>query len=266
MSRQQTAHHEAINTRRNYRFYLHRAHLEQAVKDLASTTGLEIGAMDIPFVETCEGACDFADFRTTEELRQLADEMDGHDPRWVVPVKYDLRNGYSSIEQKYDWIASSHVIEHIPDLIGWFQDLSRLLKPDGVIFIVSPDKRYTFDRHRRETSMTDVVGYHRRRLIMPCYEQLFDHHYYSTTMVEPSIIWGGGIHPPPFKNYQAAVSLAEKAEREFEDAHCSVFTPESFCQLVADLRAAGLIDLAIASMRPTQFGQMDFSAVLRRVD
>ena len=37
---------------------------------------------------------------------------------------------------------ASHVIEHIPNLIGFYHSLDRLLTPDGVVLLVVPDKRY----------------------------------------------------------------------------------------------------------------------------
>lgn len=52
----------------------------------------------------------------------------------------------------YDWIIASHVVEHLPNLISFFQDCEKILKPDGVLSIVLPDKRYCFDHLRTLTS------------------------------------------------------------------------------------------------------------------
>lgn len=39
-----------------------------------------------------------------------------------------------------DYIVSSHVVEHIPDLIGAFLEWNRLLKSDGIILTIFPKR------------------------------------------------------------------------------------------------------------------------------
>lgn len=251
------------NPRRTPTFWLHRDHLAHTV-DLATTVGLEIGAMDMPFVAPGEGHCQFADFRTTEELRDLADSIDGHYPEFVVPVTYDLRRGYEAITTKYDWIAASHVLEHIPDMIWWLGELRSKLKDGGIVFLVVPDRRFTFDRHRRETNLTDAVSAHQQRLRLPSYQQVFDHYFYTTTQLVPRDIWRGAPVGPPLKDYALAARRALDAVMHYEDAHCSVFTPTSFAELMQDLIASGLVKFRLETLRSTQLDQLDFSAVLRR--
>lgn len=41
----------------------------------------------------------------------------------------------------YDWILASHVIEHTPDFVDFVQECEKLLKPDGCLTLVIPDKR-----------------------------------------------------------------------------------------------------------------------------
>lgn len=127
------------NKRRDYRFSLHHEYFLKFV-DPVSTRGLEIGAFDIPFVEPGEGSCDFADFRSYEELLELAKRFDSIDPNYIVRPQFDLRAGYQQIQGLYDWICASHVIEHVPDVIGWLQILSSKLKPNGVLFLVIPEE------------------------------------------------------------------------------------------------------------------------------
>ena len=62
------------NPRRDAIFWIRRNHLAELV-DIEKAAGLEIGAMDLPFVEPGEGDCDYADIRTPEELRQEASRI-----------------------------------------------------------------------------------------------------------------------------------------------------------------------------------------------
>jgi SAM-dependent methyltransferase len=250
------------NPRRTFRFWLHRRHLQDYV-DFGSSVGLEIGAHDLPFVENGEGKCEFADFRTADELHELAAILPGHNPQFVAPVSYNLRDGYDGISNRFDWIASSHVIEHIPDLIWWLNELASLLRSDGIIFFVIPDKRFTFDYHRRLTNFTDVIDAHRLQLRTPSYRHVFDHHFYSVDGIDPGLLWAGSRVPPPPKNVSRAMEVAERALTTFEDAHCSVFTPESFAELINELAVNGLIKLKMHDLRPTQWNQMDFTAILK---
>jgi Methyltransferase domain len=252
------------NPRRNSTFWIHRNHLAEMV-DVSNTRGLEIGAMDLPFVEPGEGHCNFADFRTTEELRELAKHTVGHNPEFVVSVLYNLREGYDGISKTYDWIAASHVVEHVPDLIWWFEALHSKLDPGGVLFLVVPDKRFTFDYHRRLTNLSDLVMAHQQQLRTPSFKQVFDHYFYMTKQIDPGELWKGVRPEPAMRNYAVAIGRAENALRTYEDAHCSVFTPESFNELMNELTVSGLSKFRLESLRPTPLYQLDFTAVLRRV-
>jgi len=253
------------NPRRTPTFWLHRNHLAQAV-DIRKSLGLEIGAMDLPLVEPGEGTCEFADSRTFEELRQLADRLGGHNPDFVVPIDYEIQLGYQVITKHYDWIAAAHVVEHVPNLVWWFNELYSKLKDGGVLFLVVPDKRFTFDYHRRVTNLSDVISANQQQLRRPSYKQVFDHYFFATAQLDPGDIWNGVQVGPPQKDYAAAVARAKSALTSFEDAHCSVFTPTSFSELMNDLSRTGLLKFRLEGMRATQRNQLDFTAVFRKLE
>lgn len=104
-----------------------------------------------------------------------------------LKAKYGNRENVSAIEdvdvvwrsgaledqfggERFDWIVASHVIEHVPDIIGFLHSCARLLKDDGKLFLAIPDKRRTFDfvkphlevgtamqRHREQRSRHDFA-------------------------------------------------------------------------------------------------------------
>ena len=252
---------KAANPRRDTRFHSHRDHFRRFV-DFSKTSGFEIGAFDLPMVEPNEGLCVFGDYRTKEELQALAANAPGHNPDFVQQVDYDLRNGYDQIDGPFDWIAAAHVIEHIPDVIGWIKSLDRLLKPGGRLLLIIPDKRYTFDHHRRVSTVTDFVTTHRQQLTRPSYGQVFDHIYYATTVPDPEFLWRGADIPAPPRNFATAHTEATRTESEYVDCHCSVFTPESFMSCFFHLAAAGTVPLEVGEIVSTQRGHPDFSAIL----
>ena len=176
--------------------------------------GLEIGAFDLPHIEPSEGACAFADYRSTEELIALAKSLPPYEPDFVVPVEYDLRQGYDGITNTFDWICGSHVVEHVPDLIGWLDILASKLNHDGILFLVVPDKRFTFDHYRRETTVSELVAAHHAQLKKPSFQQAFDHIFYSSDAPDPSVMWAGGSAPPPRYDFHVAMEY-------------TMFTPKS---------------------------------------
>jgi 2-polyprenyl-3-methyl-5-hydroxy-6-metoxy-1,4-benzoquinol methylase len=60
----------------------------------------------------------------------------------------------------YDWIIASYVIEHTPDFIGFLNSCDAVLKDEGVISLVVPDKRYCFDHYRPITGISKILDNH----------------------------------------------------------------------------------------------------------
>jgi hypothetical protein len=251
------------NPRRDARFHLHRSHFLEYV-DLSKERGLEIGAFDLPLVEPSEGRCDLADWNTAEHLRDLAKRLPGTNPDYVAPVQFNLRQGYDQIPEGYDWIGASHVIEHVPDIIAWLTQMHSKLRAGGILFLVIPDKRYTFDIHRRESTFTDALVAQRSALKHPSFAQVFDHHYYSAPGVIAHDVWSGKPLPGPNLNFAGSLMLAEKAEHAYEDAHCWVLTPDSFLGLMRSLTISHMTNFQLVDLRPTAPGMLDFSVVLRK--
>ncbi|MBA3780525.1 MAG: methyltransferase domain-containing protein [Nocardioides sp.] len=60
----------------------------------------------------------------------------------------------------YAWGIASHVIEHIPDLVGWLAQLADVVADDGVLVLAVPDKGYGFDAHRPLTTVGQILAAH----------------------------------------------------------------------------------------------------------
>jgi SAM-dependent methyltransferase len=146
----------------------------------------------------------------------------------------------------YDWIIASHVVEHIPDLIFFFQECGKLLKPDGIISLVIPDKRYCFDFFQPLTSTGGLLDSHQQRQRHPSPGKIFDH-FSNACVKESSIAWAKDsagdlslIHN--ISEAQAAWLDAHKVDA-YVDVHCWRFTPSSFELIIQDLQQLKLINL-----------------------
>lgn len=57
----------------------------------------------------------------------------------------------------YDFLLSSHVLEHSANPILALSEWKRLLKDDGYLVLVLPDKRHTFDHRRPVTTLAHLI-------------------------------------------------------------------------------------------------------------
>jgi len=61
------------------------------------------------------------------------------------------------IKKKFDYGITFHAIERIPNMIDWLNDVHKILKDAGHIFLAIPGKRYTFDILRPSYRITTNI-------------------------------------------------------------------------------------------------------------
>ena len=112
---------------------------------------LEIGAFDNPaFCRELGDDMKYLDFFSRAELVK----MHGHNPRRNLAAAVEADQVVKSVNLAakvvpgFDCIAAHHVIEHVPDLIRWFEQIESLLAEDGSLCLSVPDRLYTFDYFR----------------------------------------------------------------------------------------------------------------------
>jgi SAM-dependent methyltransferase len=59
-------------------------------------------------------------------------------------------------DESYDFVAASHVLEHVANPLRALQEWKRILKPSGTILVVLPDKAGTFDHRRSFTTFEHI--------------------------------------------------------------------------------------------------------------
>ncbi len=218
--------------------------------DLDNMKGLEIGPLYRPRVSQALYDVRYVDHYSTDELRagyaansQVAPFTDE-----IVEVDYVLKDGETissatKDDAPFDYLIASHVIEHIPNPIGWFRDVGEILAPDGLISLVIPDKRFCFDVNRDLTSSQDWVDWYLRGLEGPSYVQVFDFFAYVATLdgtVDTAALWAGTVDYSDVRRSDVAdpeaAAFAECIKHqqtgEIKDIHAGVYTPESFLGLL----------------------------------
>jgi hypothetical protein len=120
---------------------------------------LEVGAFYRPTVLPHEAQCIYADYYSTEELERQA-AQDGI-ARAVAPVSIGCR-GVELHEvlagAKIDLLIANHVLEHLVDPFRWLDQMLAALSEDGRVFFALPDKRWSFDRRRADTTLAHFVS------------------------------------------------------------------------------------------------------------
>ncbi len=215
--------------------------------------GLEIGPSHNPLAPKKAGFnVRILDHATREELIEKyrghgvnLDNIEDVDYLWHgEPINELVESG-----TRFDWIIASHVIEHTTDLVSFLQELSKTLRPNGIISLVIPDKRYCFDYFRPTSTTGEVLQAHSEQRTRHAPGVVFDHYAYAAKL-DGNIAWG--------QNSEGGISLAHtlsEAKLQFETARTSTnyidvhqwrFTPSSFSLLMRELAQIGLINLTVA--------------------
>lgn len=225
--------------------------------------GLEIGPSFSPIAPKRDGYnVEILDHLTAEELKTkyrghpgvVVDHIENVDHVWRGERFEALVGG----RHRYDWIIASHVIEHSPCLITFVEDCASVLKPDGVLSLAVPDKRYCFDYWRDRTGIARVIdAYSERRTIHSPGSAA--EYYLNVVARNGAIAWGPEVDPPDAGSLQLMHSIGDARaaiERirdceDYIDMHSWVFTPHSFRLLVNDLADLGYTRLREKSWYPS---------------
>lgn len=157
-------------------------------------------------------------------------------------------------DERFAWIIASHVIEHVPDLVGFLNSCDRILAPGGLLSLAIPDKRYCFDCRRENSALGRVIDV---SLAKPTNHSpgTAAEYFLKVCRKGDRIAWGedhkGDLRPVHGLD-EALAAMARTREGHYYDLHEWVFTPDSFRDIVRDLRDLGLIKLEERSFHPSR--------------
>jgi hypothetical protein len=167
--------------------------------------------------------------------------------------------------EKFDYIIATHVIEHIPQLILFFQDIAKVLNPQGKICLSIPDKRYCYDHYRCPTSFAECYDIYIRRINNLPF-RIFDE--LAVRTINNAEYWwketNSFEHLPKSKNNfdEAKDKYMRALGGEYFDMHFSVFTPESFLLLIYYMVCYNLFPFKCVEFYITEINTLEFNCVL----
>lgn len=121
-----------------------------------SLRALEISPWDRPFLRG-ENVKYFG-VEDAESLRKSADSASRHFNNVPEEIHFVSPTGdLGIVDEMFDIVFSSHVVEHCPDLIAHFQNVAKILNAGGLYVLIVPDKRYCFDYYHAESTLSEVI-------------------------------------------------------------------------------------------------------------
>lgn len=176
-----------------------------------SGQGIEIGALHKPV--SCNPKkvqVEYVDIKPYEELKKEYSEIN---PKDILPVDH-IDNGETLAtfaNESLDFVINSHTIEHTEDPIASLNNWFRVLRPDGMLYLIVPDMRYNFDSRRKLTDFNHLLNDHRNNP-----ESSRNEHYLE---------WADLVECCQVKHIKGR---AEQLQKQQYRIHFHVWTPTSF--------------------------------------
>ena len=241
--------------------------------DWSSTRGVEIGPLASPLARRPEADVRYVDLVETDELKNkyaddpnvVTEDIVGVDAVWGA---HTLTDCFSN-EENFDWVIASHVVEHVPNLVGWLSEIGNILRSGGRLYLAVPDYRVTFDRFRSTSSLAEIIAAHLDGAKQPSLAQIFSQTLYFSDLTSNQV-WQSP--PDPAKHlsleqlqlaWDTALHVAKTGD--LVDLHCWVFTPRSWLESMIALSELGLLNYRCVEFSSTAPGENEFFVVLEKL-
>lgn len=231
-----------------------------------TTSILEIGKLCFPIFPESKNL----DVFTREELVFKYRNDPSVDPDKIVDVDFLIRNNdWSVIHEKFDSLITSHFIEHVPCLIGFFRNAGHVLKEKGRIYAAIPDYRYCFDVDKMPSTILDVIEAKYLNRKKPGIREVLETMLVRSPIMDPAIHWQKGEYQLTADKYfeiepARLKKVLAKDFSVYRDAHCWKFTPPNFKYIVETLWEIGEIDFRVERIFHTRHNTLEFYVILKR--
>lgn len=237
--------------------------------NIASMRGLEIGPLTAAVVNKNEGQVEYVDHCDTEALRKKYADAEGINPALIPEIDHVLEDGKLPahlIGGNYDYIIASHVFEHLPNPLGWLRECAAILRPGGCLSLVVPDKRFTFDFCRPNTTLPELIDSDINDQRKPSAKQIFEAATCSARL-EAGITWHRPprpeeLHPTGADVDAFGVAKVKENMADYIDVHCTIYTPASFLNLLARAARLDLHPFSLISFHDTPRNSIEFTLQL----
>jgi len=118
--------------------------------------GIEIGALHSPLRLSKSAHVLYLDRMSIPDLRKQYPELNSKN---LVPIDIiDDGEKLSKVpDSSQDFVIANHFLEHCQNPIGTIENILRVLRKGGMLYLSIPDKRYSFDKDRPVTSIEHLL-------------------------------------------------------------------------------------------------------------
>lgn len=144
-------------------------------------------------------------------------------PKPDIVANLDVDRLSALADGSQDFVIASHILEHLANPLAMLVDLHRVLKPGGLLVLILPDRRVTFDSERPPTSLEHLVEEYRRDV-----REVSDEHVIEAIVAQ--VRFNGDVRDP-------VVLAAERTEAEIDlhrrrSIHAHVWDMEEFADVL----------------------------------
>lgn len=236
---------------------------------------LEVGPYAKPQFSRPQYNVAYADLYTAEQIKNDVTKY-GHTDSSVIPDKIDILINTEArptfeTNLKFDYIFSSHNIEHHPDIINHLKEMSHVASSTATkFFLAVPNKDYCFDHWQESSVFTEMIGAHRDGIVRHRYQKYLQSEIYRAHN-DSALHWAGKsgdnpydreISPEWIAQIQEVMQRADKLDTEYVDTHAWCFTPASFVRNINLLHALELQPWRVLTVFDTGYGSNEFFAIL----
>ena len=285
----------AVEQGRSTCIYDRREYLQlllQKTIDEQGLKALEISPWDSPFLRGDN--VKYFEVMNAEEIRKATVDTGRNLDTLPEKIHFVGANGdLSVVDEKFDVVFTSHVIEHCPDLVGHLRGVSNILNSGGVYVLIVPDKRYCFDYYHADTTINEVIDAFANERKIPRLADVMNLAY-TRTHNNPVLHWLDfhgeryGYREKPIPEVDARAEIMgeyflddgkvnpEKIfhligkygeavqQGKYISTHNWRFTPDNFGYIVNMLNKLTLIDLPLYRLCHTIWGRQEFIAMLEK--
>jgi hypothetical protein len=218
--------------------------------------GLEIAPYFNPFISADEYDVFYVDCIDNDEIQAKAAANPGAagvkipliDAVWIPGMPLSKCVG----RRKFRYALASHVMEHVPNPLGWLCEIADCLEEGGLLALLLPDRRGTMDYYRRESTFADVVGWFIEKPARPTPTQVMD--FLSQSFTDAGALdfsqMPTFVDAPRHYSDSDALSFARMVveSAKYLDVHVSVWTPDTFKAVFERVIALGLLPFQITGI------------------
>ena len=152
----------------------------------------------------------------------------------------------------FDYAVASHVMEHVPNPVGWLNEILEVVKVGGKIVLFLPDRNHTFDYFRNESQFCDLVNLWIEQPSVPTPLQVLD--FMTNCFAHYSHVkWGADGAPidteRPYTDVDAInTAVNVYVNGSYTDIHCTVYNPKTVKALFERIAQHGLMNVSVSDI------------------